>query len=214
MEDILKIWELDEVDVNIKDLKFLSSPDKPTTTLATANEGTKSQCLVDHKHCASCHACNVLDANWCIECGCAMIEKNSSAVIDRSEKACGILQTNFEVDEMYNVDHKHSRPHSNGDVIPSTLTDDYKVTEKASEQQDHHFHIGQRTRHWETSKFYAWRKPRSKPIHNLLNSNKYSVMPSLDMLDIDSTEHYKVISMNCNNCALIFTTLFTVYKWR
>lgn len=162
MNSLLQIWDLDEMDLTYMASSSYtpsdSSVDAPLQTRQT--EGVK--------YCDSCHALNVHDANWCIECGVSVnkstVKRLQSAKVDKDrikhlETGCMILpgsQGHYEAKKIFSDDP----------VIKSHV-----VTELSK-------------RHWETSKFFARNKPISgKMVRDFERSLYNSEIPSLDLLD-------------------------------
>lgn len=137
LNNLLQIWDLD-----IHDINFLTSP---------AEDSIASSERLGKKLCTDCNASNVSDANWCIECGVALIGQS-----DPVEAGASI-----------------------NSWIPEAVVKSSTKTSFCSQiKSDEHDYNGDTRplikRHWETSKSYLWRKPSSIPISKSENTSSIS----------------------------------------
>lgn len=180
LSSLLQIWDLEGDD---KAVTLLESPgdvsafptvdgrdqpiDQPIASLPQVTS-ISSQAEVPQKHCDRCHASNILIANWCIECGGAFVPdaslpgdqfpevKQKSLVSQKHENAVYAECNDTSVCVMGSS--LHNSQLWDDVAFPSTPEDaPIKILQCSNRIVD----IATPKRHWETSKSYAWRKPRS-----------------------------------------------------
>lgn len=92
LNSLLQIWDLDEVDTKseYQSLLTASATDDPVSM--------KNGCQGVTKHCSSCYALNVHDANWCIECGVSFLTSSRTTVKESesySQTHCESVKKSF-----------------------------------------------------------------------------------------------------------------------
>lgn len=135
-KNLLQIWDLDVDDVESETSKWSSGVkfDQPVNLQVVSLSGaTEYPGHNSTGRCDSCYAHNASDANWCIECGTAIISR-ASFISTTDNEISSIPKRNTSTSS-----HVHS---------------DHTAPPKR--------HWETPKRYWATSKHYAWRKPRSR----------------------------------------------------
>lgn len=79
---LLRLWDLTDEDLQFDTAGVLSTTTSPSCSSRSESkdeegaEKLRHHPSTDLKLCESCYASNRVDANWCIECGTAMIGKS------------------------------------------------------------------------------------------------------------------------------------------
>ncbi len=115
------------------------------------------------KKCDSCSVNNISGANWCIECGVALLGKPN--VLDQRKKEI-------------NQSQKDKIHPWKDDALKSNFEHDYP---DASSQFLFSDPSLQNIRHWETSKSYSWRKPQSHVFHTI-SAKKVTVVNNSNVM--------------------------------
>lgn len=202
LDSLLQLWDLEEGDMNGKMLNLLNPLGArvcndegegdcsiPISLPIVANGGTEFPSDTDkhcngglqfpsdtEKHCDGCHTFNAPEANWCIECGVALIRKSvvsntDAAGVEKHETATTIHLTAKQAKDKdtmlddfstttnlsYNYsDHMTFHP----PITPTVYSPHQKTffieTGMRSKQEDC-ASIMLPKRHWETSKSYSVR---------------------------------------------------------
>lgn len=84
MEQLLGLWDLTDDDVQVDTAGLWNTTTTDTacnSVCASENNGREAtetpSNRLEHNLCEGCYAFNMMDANWCIECGRVLIEKLS-----------------------------------------------------------------------------------------------------------------------------------------
>ena len=223
LDCLLQLWNLEKVDIEPNNLQMnfptnrscvcgvdgvkenLVAPN--LVPVISASVGTIELELneADFKSCNNCYTSNEFDANWCIECGKALVGENVTPAEHRFNQK--LVHEDFEdpksgsdfheCDSFHHVGIPHNRDLEYPQQINSQYVDSLYHNNHSNEKSAKSLDVQQKLsipyeRHWETSKSYSWRKPQSKVIHSSEKLFKRTyrsvgpVIPSLDLASINT----------------------------
>lgn len=141
IDNLLQIWDLDKEDLEsiAPDLCYGTCSSSPLCGMLEA-EASKCDSESTGRCCGSCHALNLCDANWCIECGVSLLGLQKFQSVEKAR------ERPYESNVMPAQCECFLPDDCDCDVTATSLTQSNKSPK----------------RHWETSGFYAWRKPASR----------------------------------------------------
>lgn len=172
LSSLLQMWDLEEDDLCLKPSATDDVAEFPTEDSRVQPVACLPQVSNAHeknpKYCDRCSASNVLHANWCFECGTAFISAtrcNTSLIGDQTcleleQKSLVHQRDRFVADCINAGDHQCSSLHWDS---PSRSTPRDGLLRHSLPGAAR---VATPKRYWETSKSYAWRKPRSSVEHS------------------------------------------------
>ena len=146
--------------------------------------------LPDHhvKHCTSCYAPNLQEANWCIECGVSLLEVSKPIKVD---------QELFSGDRATHLPSSTYVPSCVPSGIPCDIFRDKSSNYKpASLTQTS---ATTPTRHWETSSLYSWRRQNKMTPERCSHEHKVSSLHDIPLL---SYHDERGLSSGCSKTRL------------